>query len=503
MAYRQKIAPLYLKETSQVGDPMLIKQWHLRKLSDKNNHRVPSLNVEAAWEAGFNGSGVVVSIVDDGVQLDHRELIDRVRSDLSVDINDDDSDPAPNDGAYHGVACAGLVAAEKNNGICGAGVAYSARIAAVKLLGAPSSDLQQSESLSHGCKSGVDVYTNSWGPKDDGNTHSGPGFLVVAAMDECTRTGRDGLGCIYIWAAGNGRHVSDNCAYDGFVNALNVISVGSVDESGISAYYSEWCGAVFCVAPSSDTSSGVTTCRTKVKGGQQSSDCMTTFGGTSASCPMVAGVVALMLQANPRLTWQQVQLALASSCYLPDEENAMWRTNAAGIWNSLAYGYGVPDALAACRASELLATNYSSCAFEELSVEAVTYGTPSRVSTATVNVQDEGTGFSAAFYACVSMGCSGIGRGSIDVELKSPSGTLFTLASGRKNTDTDRNGIRPGSQFCSRAVLGEPVYGTWTVSATANANTRSNSNVVLRMEDVVVTFEVMNRECLSLYYTRE
>lgn len=60
------------------------------------------------------------------------------------------------------------------------------------------------------------IYSNSWGPKDDGRTLEGPGPLTLKALEDGVTYGRHGLGSIYIWAAGNGAKQGDNCNYDGY-----------------------------------------------------------------------------------------------------------------------------------------------------------------------------------------------------------------------------------------------------------------------------------------------
>ena len=59
------------------------------------------------------------------------------------------------------------------------------------------------------------IFSNSWGPTDDGQTLEGPGPLTLAALADGVQNGRNGLGSIYVWAVGNGASVGDNCNYDG------------------------------------------------------------------------------------------------------------------------------------------------------------------------------------------------------------------------------------------------------------------------------------------------
>ena len=77
--------------------------------------------------------------------------------------------------------------------------------------------MSESNALSHERQS-IDIYSNSWGPSDNGNTVEAPGPLMTAAFEENIEIGRGGLGNIITWAAGNGLDDNDNSNYDGYAN---------------------------------------------------------------------------------------------------------------------------------------------------------------------------------------------------------------------------------------------------------------------------------------------
>lgn len=88
------------------------------------------MNVAKAWKKGYTGKGVVVSILDDGIQTNHPDLAQNYDPLASTDINGNDDDPTPQDNGdnKHGTRCAGEVAAVAYNQYCGIGVAYNASI---------------------------------------------------------------------------------------------------------------------------------------------------------------------------------------------------------------------------------------------------------------------------------------------------------------------------------------------------------------------------------------
>jgi len=152
---------------------------------------------------------------------------------------------------------------------------------------------------------------------------------------------------IYVWAGGNGRGAGDNCNYDGYANSRLTIAIGAVDYTGKQSYYSENCAALIACAPSSGSSKSITTTDLLGNAGSTPNDCTSSFGGTSAAAPLVAGVVALVLQANPNLGWRDVQHIFVNSSRIVDAGDADWFINGAGHRHNHKYGFGLVDAAAA------------------------------------------------------------------------------------------------------------------------------------------------------------
>ncbi|KAK2567984.1 Neuroendocrine convertase 1 [Acropora cervicornis] len=200
-------------------DPDYNKQWYLHNTNEV--FKGYDHNVLPVWEQGVTGKGVVVSILDD---------------DASYDFNSNDADPEPrptwNDENRHGTRCAGEVAAVSNNSVCGVGVAPGARVGGVRMLDGDVTDAVEGSSLSLNPQK-IDLYSSSWGPDDDG------------------RTGRGGLGSIYVWASGNGGRSKDSCSCDGYTNSIYTLSISSATEHGSSPWYSEPCASTLATTFSS------------------------------------------------------------------------------------------------------------------------------------------------------------------------------------------------------------------------------------------------------------
>ena len=149
----------------------------------------------------------------------------------------------------HGTRCAGEIAAAPNTA-CGVGVAYRAKIAGERILSGDVTDAIEASALSFAWDKNH-IYSNSWGPWDNGGTVEGPGTLCKKAFEDGTQKGRGGLGSIFVFASGNGGS-GDNCNFDGYTNSIYTLSVGSIDRHNKMPGYQEPCSAQLAVTYSSN-----------------------------------------------------------------------------------------------------------------------------------------------------------------------------------------------------------------------------------------------------------
>ena len=151
--------------------------------------------------------------------------------------------------------------------------------------------------------------------------------------------------------------VGDNSNYDGYANSIHTIAVGASSYFGDRASYSEPGTNLVVAAPSGGGAGqifeivinglpyqfpypGVTTTDIAGFSGYDQGDYTPTFNGTSAAAPMVSGVVALMLEANPALGWRDVQEILLRSANVLQGDAGGWTTNKAGLTFHPDYGSG-------------------------------------------------------------------------------------------------------------------------------------------------------------------
>ena len=439
-------------------DPLYSSQWHLR--GDGIGFQHVHVDAKGAWDLGYKGKGITIGIVDDGVQYNHADLKTNYLSNVSFNYNDGletNPDAVPNNGDYHGTCVAGVVAASDNDGVCGVGVAYEANFGAIRLISGPVSDWQEASALSHAYEE-IDIYSNSWGPEDSGHHVVKPGYLTRQTFRTMMETGRNGSGTIYVWAAGNGRTSSDDCNYDGYANSRFTIAVGAVGANGRYAPYSEPCAALLVCAPSSGSGShGIVTTDLTGQDGYRNGDCNTRFGGTSAAAPVVSGVVALMLHANPELGWRDVQHILMRTATRVDSGSRSWLRNSVGNHYSHDYGFGLANAKEAVKKSKDW-INIASTTTPYIGTRKLTNHQIKDDGSINEFVEHITSDFKVE-YVELEVDITHEHRGELRIRLYSPSGTEAKLAELR----TDRGADYKRWVFGATCFWGESANGDWTI----------------------------------------
>jgi subtilisin-like proprotein convertase family protein/subtilisin family serine protease len=351
------------------NDPMFAQQWHLRNLGQRGGRRGVDANVVTVW-GNYQGQGISIGVIDDGVDIGHPDLVANAAATGHFDWNGNDTDPSPvvnDDGEdQHGTAVAGVAAARGNNGIGVTGSAPLATLYGLRLIAEPWTDLQEAEAMAH-LKQTIQIKNNSWGPPDVAFELGAMGTLMKAALADAATTGRGGKGTLMIWAGGNGRGGGDQSNKDAYANSRFAIAVGSVTNGGVQSGYSESGANLNVSAPSNGGTAGVVTTDLQGNGGYnfagasgQPADRNYTnsFGGTSSAAPLVSGVAALMLEANPELTVRDVKEIFLRSSVRVAPTSKDWVTQTGGrpdlspIKHHDGFGGGMVNAAAAVDMAE-------------------------------------------------------------------------------------------------------------------------------------------------------
>jgi subtilisin family serine protease len=438
------------------NDTKFSDQWHLQNTGQTSGTTGEDVNITAVWD-NYTGFGTVIGIVDDGLDWNHPDLDDYYESTLDYDYCGNDGDPSPSNWDGHGTSAAGVAAAVGNNSIGVSGAAPEAGLAGIQLISCGLSDTKEANAITH-LQQSIDIYSNSWGPSDNGHTLEAPGPLMLAGFESDAYQGRSGLGNIITWAAGNGLNNDDNSNYDGYANSRFTIAVSATTHYGDNSWYSEPGANILVAAPSDGDGEGITTTDIEGSGGYNNGDYNDNFGGTSSATPLVSGVIALMLEANPNITWRDVQHILVNSARVNDASDWSWEVNGAGHDTSQKYGFGVIDAGAAIH----LANNWTNVAAEA--------NDTSGVQTANLAIPDgPSSPVTETFQMTTDLQLESVdvivdidhnNRGDLEIKLISPSGTESVLAAQHNDNGNDYNNWL----FSSVQFWDESSVGNWTLS---------------------------------------
>ena len=465
------------------NDPYVSKQWHLKFANQSGAVVGTDVNIDTVWsypnaEAGQRGRGIYVGIVDDGLQTAHPDLAANVDTTIDKDWNGNDLDPNPegtgDTGDNHGTACAGNVAAVGNNGVGVSGTAPEAKLVGMRLISAAAGDAAEAEAMTYHSTVGqiIHILSNSWGPNDDGLTLEGPGTLTVAALKSAVETGRNGKGTIITWAAGNGGDVTDNSNYDGYANSIYTIAVGAFDSQSNQAYYSEPGANLVISAPSNGASPalGITTVDRSgavgyntgsTSGEIPDANYTQTFGGTSSATPTLSGIIALILEANPKLGWRDVQEIIMRSAKKVNPTDTDWKTPVApdNINHNHKFGAGLIDATAAVNMAKTWVNLGAQQSVVSTTPASFSVSIPDNNATGATKSFDFSASNLRVEHVTVKVSIGTVPKGQIEVTLTSPSGTVSRLA--EKNSDSTNR--YTGWTFMTVRNWGENSRGTWTL----------------------------------------
>ena len=334
------------------NDPFIGNQWSLNNTGSSNQYNgTPGADMKVfdAWNLATGSNTIKVAVIDEGVDLNHPDLAATLLP--GFDATGQGSNGAPQGDDAHGTACAGIIGAIGNNALGIAGVAYGVKIIPVRIAyGVNNSWVTNNTWISTAIdwswnNGAADVLSNSWGG-------GAPSTLIDDAIGRAITLGRAGKGSPVIFATGN---FNTNVSYPASNN--NTISVIAMSMCNQRKSYTSCDGEPWGsnYGTHADVAApGVKIYTTDISGpaGYTTGDYYPTFNGTSSACPNTAGVMALILSANPALTMSQARQILESTCekvggysYINNTSN---QPN--GSWSN-ELGYGRVNAFAAVQAA--------------------------------------------------------------------------------------------------------------------------------------------------------
>ncbi len=345
------------------NDPYFDNQWHL-----SNHGNMPgvseSANISAieAWDIEKGNPDTVIAIVDDGMDVNHPDLSAKVIAWHDFLGNDEDVGNNGDDAAVHGTSCAGVASAIGNNnegmiGSCPDCSLISARmlggnpsanynpatIDAQAIIWASGGEIENTTKIN-----GADIISCSWGFQQPTTLP----YSLKEAINWSVSNGRNGKGCVVLFASGNDGREYGNMELEAY---QNIVTVGASTDADKRAYYSNYGMKLDVLAPSNGGLNGIWTTdyqgsvgyNNGMQGPDRDGNYTNTFGGTSSATPLVSGIVGLILSKNPDLTWREVRDILRASCDKINK-NVVTYTNG---WNKM-YGYGRINAYRALKLAD-------------------------------------------------------------------------------------------------------------------------------------------------------
>lgn len=458
-----------LVRTGAPTDPEFNRQWYLG-----------AIGATSVWNE-VTGAGVKVLVLDPaGEFATERQAADLNHPDLIANRSSSFVDTRLH--ADHATAVAGVIGAARN-GIGGVGVAYGATLDSLSLPLQGTPLLQYDRLLAR--LSDYDVVNNSWVNDNPWNYREATSSTSTAMgmeysnIQAAARNGRDHLGTVMVFGAGNGRARGFDAGLSSLTNNQFTIAVGAVNRvgdigSGIPPVdsFSNRGANVLVSAPGSDIRT--TSIEISNPNGSTIGDLSQTAQGTSFAAPIVSGVVALMLEANPKLSYRDVQTILAltarQSLNVNDPIATTWSSNGARHWNgggmhfSADVGFGIVDARAAVRMAETWISVGDASDLE--ATEA--YASGSAVADLDTSILSfDVTGALSIEHAILSLELDHARWSDLRVTLISPLGTASVLLdrAGVSNGTTfltNPNGTaRLSTDLMSTHFRGENSAGTW------------------------------------------
>ena len=457
--------------TTARSDPFFGCQWHLDNLEHVPGGAGQDINIEEAW-AITQGEGAKVAFLDDGLDYSHKDLADNVITANNHDFSGAD-DPTKVFGPleFHGTSVAGILAA-RDNTLGGRGVAPRASIYGYNVTSYLTDD-----SIARALNLHLDettVANNSWGMQHAAEGPFPAPATWIAALRTGVEQGSNGKGISYVWAVGNG-HPFVDANYDELTNYFAVTTVCGVNYKDTRAAISELGANLWVCAPTQ----GIFPLATGIpQPGILTTDngdrYVANFSGTSASAPIVSGVIALVRAANPNLTWRDAKLILANSARKNDAGNTGWQEGALKYGSitdrysfNHEYGFGVVDAGAAVTLAGTW-TNLPDLLEYEVTSDDTALAIPDLESgsqpTAIESTVTLDPYVEFVEFVELNVDWDHASMRDLQIELESPSGAVSTIAP----HNASPRGIpwRTRFRFGSSRHLGEDAAGTWTLRIT-------------------------------------
>lgn len=504
-------------------DPLAKYAWHLQNTGQKvfasqAGTAGVDLNILPAWHSGITGKNIIIQVSDDGIQDTHEDLhanfpyLNQSKDYTHSSPYTSTTAPPYTTDDDHGTSVSGLIAAVAMNDRGSLGVAYNAQLISANFMGA---NVTQTNAIYMDQANGsFDISNMSWGSTQNTLCTIDSGYLSVLQSGVTSK--RSDKGALYVKAAGNdfavlcngssNNYCVGNSNFDCDNTVPYILIIGAVNALGESASYSSpgsnlWVsgygGEFGDNTTPGDTPAMLTTdlagctngyatssASTSFENGRNSenSSCnyTSTFNGTSAASPTATGAIALILQANPSLTWRDVKYILAKTAKIDSYSTGSishplsptlpsgfiweqrWITNAANFKFHNWFGFGRIDVGAAVSMAQSYVSSLGTFTNTNWAQDtgSISLSIPDFSTTgasSTLNV----TSSLKVEAVQIKLWVTHADISELAIELTSPSGTKSILVNARNSLTGVSN--YSGDIFLSNAFYQENSNGNWTL----------------------------------------
>lgn len=485
-------------------DPLYPQQWYLNHTGGLLLAGGSHIDAEKAWDITRGNRSIVVAIADDAIDLNHPDFQGTGKIVAPKDFKDKDFLPLPASSTEsHGTACAGLAIAEEN-GVGIVGVAPGCALMPIRTSGFLD-DSTIEELFDWVIRHNASVISCSWGAA---TVYFPLSLRQRAVLTRAATEGRQGKGCVIVFAAGNANRPISGTIFErnwsnellrgptnwlsGFAIHPDVIAVSASTSLSKKAVYSNWGTNISVCAPSnnappgmwfentgyistapavSGSTPGLGILTTTLVGtaGDETGNYVSNFGGTSSATPVVAGVAALVLSANPDLTAQDVRRILQNTADKivdrdPDPQLGMrlgtYDTNGHSQW----FGYGKVNAFRAVQAAQQQQVQRSPVSQVLKGRNDTSLAIPdhdARGITSAIRVTESGS----VRQIQVTVTIDHEFLGDLEVSLKSPTGQTVLLQNRTLGVKTQLQATYSADNTPAlQQLLNQPTAGVWQLS---------------------------------------
>jgi len=501
-----------INDINESKDILFKYQWHLKNTGQNagaQNSGIAGydINVTSVWQNYGGNRKIKIGVVDTGIELKHPDLNTQIDLKDSYRYSDGSNNPSPDykqlqNEPYvsaHGTAVSGIIAAKcwNKKGVCG--IATSSTLIGLNVFSDP-----RDSNFYNALSKNVDISSNSWG------VSSGTIF-EDSTLDDIIKNYSENR-TIFVFAAGNDRdeykeinnikYYFGNANNSCLLNNKYTIVVAAMDANGTYSSYSNFGDDILISAPGGEFGYNypaiVTTDLTGLDYGFDSEGFANDYrngkrfdvegnedgnytnymNGTSAATPMVSGIIALMLNANPNLTYREVKYILAKTARKIDENDSNWSQNAAGIWFNPNYGFGLVNAGKAVE----MAKDFSLPSEKETQLYNIDTNVPipdNNTTGISLNI-DVDENISIEYVNVWVSIPDHTFPGDLEIDLISPNGTISKLSYGGKYYV---DGTIENKRYGSNKFLDEYSKGTWklVVKDLNSGDTGTLKNVKLQI----------------------